>query len=394
MRINLNDIETKYNPRIAFEGITELAGNIKDLGLLQPLTVTKNGNGKYVLLDGGRRLMALQKLKWTEAEVIVRELDEQKQKEVPIATDYFKNKLSISEKAIGVANIINKEKKVTEKVLANRYGWKLKDVKALLVLSKLHMEVLKLVDSGSIDVKQALEISEVKREDIQIKIAKCIVRHPHFGLLEALEEIAFELPFDDVFTFEQSKKDKKIGIVINDDYDGERVFTYDKEYYDQKNKEFEEREEKAYEKQQKKAQQRKEKELVHKEDTKEERKQNRDKAKVQYEKTLNTFHDATKVFLSKKPTETQVQRLLEKFVLQIGMDNCKLILKAFQISFKASEMQSSDFKREVLVVMKKIVTKESDLLKLIIYVDCLSEIYKTTMFDMDGVKKMIVKLGK
>ena len=394
MHIKLKDIEVRYNPRITFEGIKELAGNIKNLGLLQPLTVAKNGNGKYVLLDGGRRFLALQELKWTDAEVIVRELDEQKQKEVPIATDYFKDKLSISEKAIGVANIINKEKKVTEKVLAKRYGWKLKDVKNLLTLSKLHPEVLKLLDSGSLDVKQALEISEVKREDMQIKIAGCIAKHPHFGLLEALEEIAFELPFDDVFTFEQAKKDNKIGIVTNDNYEGERVFTYDKEYYDQKNKEYEDREKKTYEKQQKKAQQRKEKETEHKEKTKEERKQNREKAKTQYEKMLNTFHDATKKFLSKKITEAQIKQLLEKFILQIGMDNCKLILKAFQVQFKASEMQSSDFKREVLAVMKKIITKEGELLKLIIYVDHLSEVYKTTMFDMDGVKKMIVKLGK
>jgi len=394
MQLKLTDIEIRYNPRINFEGIKELAGNIKELGLLQPLTVTKNGNGKYVLLDGGRRFRALQELKWPSVDVIVRELDEQKQKEVPIATDYFKNKLSISEKAIGVANLINKEKKVTEKVLAKRYGWKLKDVKNLLILSKLHPEVLKLLDGGSIDVKQALEISEVKREDMQTKIARCMVKHSHFGLLEALEEIAFELPFDDVFTFEQAKKDNKIGIVISDDYEGERVFTYDKEYYDQKNKAYEDREKKAYEKQQKKAQKRKEKEVENKEATKEERKQIRDKAKVQHEKMLNTFHDATTIFLSKKITEAQIKQLLEKFILQIGMDNCKLILKAFQVPFKASEMQSSDFKREVLAVMKKIVTKESELLKLIIYVDYLGEIYKTTLFDMDGVKKMIVKLGK
>jgi len=260
MQLKLTDIEIRYNPRINFGGIKELAGNIKELGLLQPLTVTKNGNGKYVLLDGGRRFLALKELKWPSVDVIVRELDEQKQKEVPIATDYFKDKLSISEKAVGVANLINKEKKVTEQILAKRYGWKLKDVKNLLILSTLHPEVLKLLDSGSLDVRQALEISEVKREDMQIKIAGCIAKHPHFGLLEALEETAFELPFDDVFTFEHAKKDKKIGIVINDDYDGERVFTYDKEYYDQKNKEYEDREKKAYEKQQKKAQQRKEKE--------------------------------------------------------------------------------------------------------------------------------------
>ena len=71
-----------------------------------------------------------------------------------------------------------------------------------------------------------------------------------------------------------------------------------------------------------------------------------------------------------------------------------MILKAFDVPFKASEMQSADFKKEVTKVLKNMVKDEANLAKLIIYVDYLSHIYKTTMFDFDGVKKMIVKMNK
>ncbi len=78
----------------------------------------------------------------------------------------------------------------------------------------------------------------------------------------------------------------------------------------------------------------------------------------------------------------------------ISMDNCKLILKAFGVEFKASDMKSSDYKDGAVKVISGIVKNESDLAKLILYVGMLGEIYKTTLFDIDGVKKMIVKMSK
>lgn len=400
MKVKLDDIEVKYNPRKLFNGIDELAKNIKELGLLQPLTVaSKEGNGKYILLDGQRRFQALQKLKQKEVEVLLKDLDEQQQKEVPIATDFFKDKLKISEKAVGVANLINKEKKVTKQTLANRYGWKIKDVETLLKLSTLHPSVLELIDNGQLEIKQALETAKVKREDIQIKIANFMTGKHWCGLLDALENVAYELPFDDVFTFEQAKEDNQIGIVVPDECsDSERVFTYDKDYYDQKNKEYEEREQKSYEKRVAKINGDRQGELAaqpeQRQETKEERKEKRAQAKTKFDKTLQAFQESTKSFLTQKATEKQIASLIDKFVRQISMDNAKIILKAFDVTFKASEMHSDDYRREVSKILKNIVKDENHLAKLIIYVDYLGEIYKSTLFDFDGVKQMIVKMNK
>lgn len=48
MQVNIKEIHVKYNPRTKFEGIEDLAKSIKRVGLMQPLTVTKNGKG-YIL---------------------------------------------------------------------------------------------------------------------------------------------------------------------------------------------------------------------------------------------------------------------------------------------------------------------------------------------------------
>lgn len=62
-------------PRREFsEGeLTELADSIKRVGLLQPIVVREDGDGKYYILFGERRWRAAQKLKLREVPCVVRE---------------------------------------------------------------------------------------------------------------------------------------------------------------------------------------------------------------------------------------------------------------------------------------------------------------------------------
>ncbi len=394
MTIKTNDIEIKYNPRTTFEGIDELARSIRELGILQPLAVSRGSNGKYVLLDGQRRLLACKKLGLAEVPVIERDLNESQQKEVPIATDFFKDKLKISEKIIGVANLINKEQKVTDKVLAKRYGWSVAEVRRLLKLAILHPKVLNMLDNEGLKVAQALELTRVKREDMQIKLADAMSQRKWYGLLDALEDVAFELPFDDVFNYEEAKKDKKIGIAIKDEDGNEHVFTYDEGYYKEKREAYDGRMKSAYHQQEMRVQSKEKKVDPKTPEAKEQRKKERQKAQDAFALKLGAFRDGTLKFLSNQPTGEDVSGLLEKFIRGVSMDNCKLILKAFEVPFKASEMQSADYKEAVVQLFSQHVKTELQLIKLIQYVDLLSNTYKTTMFEFDGLKKMIVQLNK
>ena len=63
--ININLIAVNpYQPRSNFneEALKELSASIKNIGVIQPITVRKIKENSYQLISGGRRLMACKKL--------------------------------------------------------------------------------------------------------------------------------------------------------------------------------------------------------------------------------------------------------------------------------------------------------------------------------------------
>jgi ParB family chromosome partitioning protein len=62
--------EANIRHREITEGIDELAANIKEVGLQQP-PVVQEENGKYKLISGQRRLLAIKQLNWKEMPVLV-----------------------------------------------------------------------------------------------------------------------------------------------------------------------------------------------------------------------------------------------------------------------------------------------------------------------------------
>ena len=78
--LKINKIEANpFNPRIEFEkeGLTELASSIKELGIIQPLTVRKLGNDKYQIISGERRYRASQVAGLTEVPAYIRIANDQ-----------------------------------------------------------------------------------------------------------------------------------------------------------------------------------------------------------------------------------------------------------------------------------------------------------------------------
>lgn len=61
----------RVNTRRQWDGIEELAKNIEEIGLLQPIRVAHKEPDRYVLIAGERRLRAVQQLGWTHIPAIV-----------------------------------------------------------------------------------------------------------------------------------------------------------------------------------------------------------------------------------------------------------------------------------------------------------------------------------
>ncbi|KXA95555.1 hypothetical protein AKJ65_01540 [candidate division MSBL1 archaeon SCGC-AAA259E19] len=75
-KIEVSKIKVGDRVRKDLGDIEGLARSIEDIGLLNPITVWRGGDGTYNLVAGERRLEACKRLGWEEIEAIVLEAGE------------------------------------------------------------------------------------------------------------------------------------------------------------------------------------------------------------------------------------------------------------------------------------------------------------------------------
>ena len=94
-------------PRKVFDenALAELAESIRQMGILQPLTVRRSGNG-YELIAGERRLRAAQLAGLTEIPCIVMNMDEQTSTLTAMVENLQRQDLDFLEEAMGIARMM------------------------------------------------------------------------------------------------------------------------------------------------------------------------------------------------------------------------------------------------------------------------------------------------
>ena len=164
-------------PRRIFDE-AELSGlgqSIKTNGVLQPLSVRVNKNGKYELVAGERRLRAIKLAGMTEAPCIIVETDERQSAIFALLENLQRKDLSFFEEAKGLEVLINRWG-VTQDEAAKRLG------KAQSTIAN-KMRLLRLSEKERVQIERAglterharalLRISDEKeREKALLKIIK------------------------------------------------------------------------------------------------------------------------------------------------------------------------------------------------------------------------------
>ena len=100
--LKISQIEVNpFNPRVEFEkeGLSELAASIKELGLVQPLTVRKLGNDKFQIISGERRFRASQAAGLKEIPAYIRVANDQSMLEMALVENIQKVRSFINEKS-------------------------------------------------------------------------------------------------------------------------------------------------------------------------------------------------------------------------------------------------------------------------------------------------------
>lgn len=175
--IDISKIETNpFQPRKEFdkEALSELSDSIKELGIIQPITVKKLKNGKFQLISGERRYRASKLAGLNSIIAFVRDTNDQGLLEMALVENIQREDLNSVEIAVTYQRLMD-ECKLTQEKLSERVGKKRATVANYLRLLKLQAEIQVGVRDKKISMGHAKALINIDNPDIQLRIFNQIV---------------------------------------------------------------------------------------------------------------------------------------------------------------------------------------------------------------------------
>ncbi|MCB0409407.1 MAG: ParB/RepB/Spo0J family partition protein [Flavobacteriales bacterium] len=165
-----------FQPRTQFEkeALMELSDSIKELGIIQPVTVRKLGYGKYQLISGERRFRASQIAGLTEIPAFIRIANDQEMLEMALVENIQRQDLDAIEVAFSYQKLIE-ECNLTQEKLSERVGKKRSTVANYLRLLKLPAEIQLAIRTKDLSMGHARALINMDDEKKQLNIYKKIV---------------------------------------------------------------------------------------------------------------------------------------------------------------------------------------------------------------------------
>ena len=175
--ILLIEIETNpFQPRTEFnqEKLHELALSIKQLGIIQPITVRKLKDNKYQLISGERRFRASKIAGLNNIPAFVRIANDQEMLEMALVENIQRENLNPIEIALSYQRLIE-EVRLTQEQCSERVGKNRTTVTNFLRLLKLPSEIQKGLSDGKISTGHARALISIKNKISQLNIFHDIV---------------------------------------------------------------------------------------------------------------------------------------------------------------------------------------------------------------------------
>lgn len=175
-KIKINEIEpNKEQARKLFdeEGIEDLANSIKEYGIIQPIIVSKKSN-YYEIIAGERRWRASKKAGLTEIPSIVRNDDEQKNKEISLIENIQREDLNPIEKARGIKQLMD-EYNLTQQKVAEKLGKSRSSIANTVRILNLDERVINLALEGKLTEGHCKSLMSIDDNERQYKMAQYII---------------------------------------------------------------------------------------------------------------------------------------------------------------------------------------------------------------------------
>ncbi|MBI2966511.1 MAG: ParB/RepB/Spo0J family partition protein [Bacteroidetes bacterium] len=177
--IPLSNIETNpFQPRTSFDDrlLQELAQSIKEVGLIQPVTVRKTGVDRYQLISGERRYLASKICGLTEIPAYVRIADDKEMLGLALIENVQREDLDAIEIALGFERLID-ECGFTHEELSRKMGKDRSTITNFLRLLKLPAVIQLALKQKKISMAHARTLIAVEDTSRQLEYFDRILTH-------------------------------------------------------------------------------------------------------------------------------------------------------------------------------------------------------------------------
>jgi ParB family chromosome partitioning protein len=177
IELELEAIEINpFQPRSNFneETLQELASSIKELGVIQPITVRKLEFNKYQLISGERRLRAAKIAGLTVIPSYIRIADDNESLVMALVENIQRHDLDPIEIALSYQRLID-EIQLTQEQMSDKVGKKRSTIANYLRLLKLDPIIQTGIRDGFISMGHGRALITIENEDIQSAIYHKII---------------------------------------------------------------------------------------------------------------------------------------------------------------------------------------------------------------------------
>lgn len=176
LELDLIDVNP-YQPRTYFdeEALRELASSIKELGVIQPITVRKLDGNKFQLVSGERRFRASKLIGNKTVPAYIRLANDQEMLEMALVENIQRKNLDPIEVALSYQRLID-EIQLTQEELSTRVGKKRSTVTNYLRLLKLDPILQTGMRDGFISMGHGRAMINVDNTEDQLAIYEKVLR--------------------------------------------------------------------------------------------------------------------------------------------------------------------------------------------------------------------------
>lgn len=199
-------VANPFQPRSKFdeEALEELAASIREIGLIQPITLRKTGPDSYQIIAGERRFRAAQKAGLETIPSYIRHAKDDDMLEMALVENIQREDLDAIEIALSYQRLME-ELSFTQEELSNRVGKKRSTIANYLRLLKLPAVIQKALREKEISMGHARALINIEDADVQEMIYGQIVKYGFS--VRKVEEIVRSLSEDGDSSIQPKRKE-------------------------------------------------------------------------------------------------------------------------------------------------------------------------------------------